>query len=335
MKRIAFMGCANLSWHCLEELLKNKANVVATFTLDDQSAKLASDFKPLEELAKKHNIPLHKIKRGETNSLENIKKISSYNPEIIFCIGWPDLIKKEILNLTKNTFGMHPSKLPKDRGQAPLPWSLIRDYKKNALSMFFLREIEDSGDIVAQIEYPIKEEDTSATIYDKIIDAGRKIIKETLPKIENNSIKGIPQKESEATFTRKRIPIDGLIDWNASTKEIYNLIRALTGPYYPGAFTYFNNDKIKIWGAKIFKPEDKYYGIPGQIMHKSNEGIIVRTKDGCLIINKISIGDAPFQNSINPNEAESIKKNTRFGINLLEEIEKLKKRISELENARR
>ncbi len=331
-----FIGCANLSWHCLDELLKNKANVVATFTLDEQSAKQASDFKSPQDLAQEYKFPLHTIKRGETNTKENSTKIASYKPDIIFCIGWPDLIKKEILSLTPYALGMHPSKLPKDRGQAPIPWSLMRNYKKGALSMFFLKEVEDAGDIVAQKEYAIKEEDTSTTIYQKIIDAGRTIIKETVPKIENNMLKGIPQKENEATYTRKRTPNDSYIEWNASTKEIYNLIRAITGPYYPGAFSFFNGEKIKLWSSQIFKPENKYFGVPGQIVHKTKDGIIVRTKDGCLLIDKVSLGEqSSFQQAMHPTAIESLKKNIRLGINFLEEIGKLKRRVKELEDAKR
>lgn len=334
MKRIVFIGCANLSWHCLDELLKNKANVVAIFTLDDLSAKSASDLKSPEDLAKKYSIPLHKIKRSESNTQENISKISSYNPEVLFCIGWPDIIKKEILSLAKYSFGMHPSKLPKDRGQAPVPWSIIRGYAKNALSMFVLDEIEDAGPVIAQVDYHINEDDTSTTVYGKLIEAGRRIIREVLPKIEQESIKGISQNEAEATYTRKRSPIDGYIDWNSPAKEIYNLIRALTGPYYPGAFTFFNNNKITIWSAKIFIPNDKYFGIPGQIMHTSKDGIIVRAKDGCLKVDKISVDNDPFEKAVNPATIDFLKKNVRLGINPIEEIVKLRKKLEELENAR-
>lgn len=334
--KVAFIGCANLSWECLDELLIADGILVdMVFTLDAESARKASDFRHMDTLQQTAGFTLYKVKRGTINNDENLTRILEAKPDILFCIGWPELVSSDALSIpTMGGIGMHPSKLPKDRGQAPIPWSIIRGYTKSALSCFRLVEKEDAGDLLEQIEYPIGERDDSTKVYSKVIDAGREIIRRLVPRILARNLKGTKQNEIEATYTRKRSPIDGLIDWTRSTLEIDRLIRALIYPYYPGAFTYSreSNDykKILVWKARPYEPSDRFYGIPGQVQATPRDGPVIKTGNGLLQLLEVGTDERKIMSANQLN----LSKNQRLGINLAERILELEAELASLKSSR-
>ena len=317
MKKLnaVFVGCANISAACLDELLlQDSIQLDAIFTANKDSIvkRQISDVGVFDTLVK-NQCEVIKISPEEINGAQCIKKIQQLQPDILFCIGWPILIKKEILEIPRYALGMHPSKLPKNRGQAPIPWSIIRGQTSSAVTCFRLEERADSGEIYAQRSFKIKQDADATDIYKIYAALGRQIISEVLNKLISDTLTGRLQDESEATYTRKRIPQDGFIDWAQPTKNIYALVRALTYPYYPGAFTYINDERLtelKIWIAEPFAPKDKYSGSPGQIVAIRNGCPIVRTGDGTLLIKKVGI---PNKNIFDAADFD-FKINDRLGI---------------------
>jgi methionyl-tRNA formyltransferase len=120
--------------------------------------------------------------------------------------------------------------------------------------LFHLEDDVDSGDIVAQVSFPIEEDDTCATTYEKASQASVQLLREYLPRLADGTAPRIPQDEGLATSFPQRKPEDGLIDWTRSPEEIRNFIRAQTKPY-PGAFTYIGDKKVTIWDAYVSQEE--------------------------------------------------------------------------------
>lgn len=293
--RVVFIGVVAVGWHCLKALFESNANVVGIFTADKQKMAKKSGMHPdyfsdFGKLALEYGIPLHKID-DVSIQLDTIK-IRELQPDIIFCIGWPQIVKRDILQIPKyGCVGFHPTLLPERRGGAPINWSLIDGLTKSGGTLFYMEEGLDFGDIIAQQVFEITIEDTAKTIRDKLGGLVSQVIKEYYPLMEIGKAPHIPQDGAKATYTRRRRPEDGVIDWNKTSFSIYNWVRALTLPY-PGAFTYWNGEKIIIWASELLRGyKARFNTQPGEVLDSLNEGrIIVATGDSCILIKDIKGG---------------------------------------------
>ena len=161
------------------------------------------------------------------------------------------MINDKILRIPKyGVIGFHPSNLPKDRGRSVLAWQIEDGYPYTFLSMFFLTEKADAGDLIGKSKILIKKTDYVNDILDKIDLATTKLLKKNFQLIFNNKIKRKKQNSKYSTYRKLRIYKNQLINWNKSGEEIINKIRAISKPY-PGAIGIIQNTKYKIWKAKI------------------------------------------------------------------------------------
>ena len=184
--KILFIGSVYLSEKILEKLLLINENIVGVISKD--SSKFNSDFKDISFLAKKNKIAFHNTKN--INSIKTISWIKNITPDIIFCFGWSDLLKSEILNIPNmGVLGYHPSLLPFNRGRHPLIWAKILGLKKTGSTFFFMDEGADTGDILSQKEFKITFEDNAHSIYNKMVEVATSQVLEFLPHLKNNSYK--------------------------------------------------------------------------------------------------------------------------------------------------
>jgi len=274
------IGSVGSSKIMLEEIIKLNFPINMVFSLDENYSKNVSGYYPLHELARKHNIPYRKFKK--INEPDHILKLKNINPDYIFVIGLSQLIGKEIIDAAKiGVIGYHPADLPKHRGRAPIVWQILLGVKYTKCTLFFIDEGIDSGDILGQEEYVIEDTDYAIDVSLKCRKAFRKLIAKVLSQILSETLKPIKQDEGEATYLLKRIPEDGLIDWDEPVEKIQRLIRAVSKPY-PGAFSnYKGKHKVIFWRADYLENK-KYIGIPGQIAHKKKDYIDIVCIDGLL-----------------------------------------------------
>lgn len=283
--RIVFVGTVEFSRHCLSEILKIRGHVMAVLTLAKERAGFHSDYADLSEIASQHAIPVYKI--NNINEPDNVSLIRSLQPDVILVFGWSQIVSRKILDIPRlGCIGTHPALLPRNRGRHPIVWALHEGLEESGLTFFYLDDGVDSGDILWQKQFPITLHDDAGTLNDKIKVLATEAIGEFLPQLERGSAPRIPQDNSQATYWRKRTEKDGEIHWEATTMEIYNLIRALARPYV-GAHTFLKGKKIFIWRAKL--PErplapDALRLHPGTVSSKSDGGFDVRSGNGYLTI---------------------------------------------------
>ncbi len=183
------------------------------------------------------------------NTKEWIEKIKLLKPDIIFSFYYRKLICKDILDIPPHkAINLHGSCLPAYRGRAPVNWVLVNGEKQTGVTLHYMIEKPDAGDIIAQKCIDIDFYDTAKTLYEKLETLATTLLDETLPKIKNNTINPIKQDEAKASYFGKRTKQDGLINFEKSAIEIYNLIRAVTRPY-PGSFCYYKSKELIIWWA--------------------------------------------------------------------------------------
>lgn len=292
--RVVFIGIVSIGWHCLRILLESGANVVGIFTADKKEMVKKSHMHPdyfseFEDLALKYGVPLYKI--SDVSVPLDTERIRQLQPDIIFCMGWPQIIRKEILQIPlQGCIGVHPTLLPKRRGGAPVNWCLIDGLSKSGVTLFYFDEGVDSGDIIAQKEFGITLEDTAKTVINKVTVIAVELLKEYYPLLEKGSAPRILQNNAEATYTRRRRSEDGIIDWGRTSLSIYNLIRALTLPF-PGAFTYWKGRKVTIWESELPKRyKARFDARPGEILDSLDErGIVVATGDYCILVKMVAV----------------------------------------------
>lgn len=287
MKVVVIAGLTNGRY--IIEYLKNSKSTDLTkiFVLRDELGKNISDFVLFDDLVEKDVL----VKVENIN--EHEEEISEINPDLIFVVGFSQLISKTIINSAKiGVIGFHPSKLPKDRGRSVLAWQISEGYTTGCVSMFWIDEGIDSGDIIGQKDFKIEYEDTIRDVLDKVYDTCLELTKTYYPLILKNHIIRIKQDDSQATYRRKRVKEDGIIKWNSSSNNIYNLIRAITEPY-PGAIAFYDDQEIIVLEAEEWKLNGEYKRVlAGTIIgFLLDRGMIVKAKDEAVLIKKVKIGD--------------------------------------------
>ena len=218
----------------------------------------------------------------------NANEIKKANPDLIIVCGWRKMISKDVYEIPKKgSVAIHGSLLPKYRGFAPMTWPIINGEKETGITMFYMTEEVDTGDIVGQVKYSIGDEDTGYDLYKKAIAGAVSLIRNYIPLIKKDNAPRLKQDDSKASYACARTPDDGLIDWTKNAKEIYNLIRALAKPF-PGAFTYHQGKKLFVWKARLVSDFMKVFGSAGQIMNiMEGKGVFVVTGEDVLFLESV------------------------------------------------
>ena len=280
--RIIFIGSVFFSRIILEKLIDLNADVIGVITKSE--SELNNDFEDLEPIAKKNNIPCRYV--HDINDPASIDWIKQLKPDIIFCFGWSNLIKKEILNsCPMGVVGFHPALLPFNRGRHPLIWAKVLGLKKSGTSFFFMDEGADSGDILDQKEFEILFEDDASTLYKKMTVNALHQVESFLPKLKQGSFSRLKQLTGGNTW-RKRNVSDGLIDFRMNTESICNLVRGLSKPY-AGAHCILKGEEVKVWEVE-FANSDEINLEPGKVLEIIGDGIKIKTADGAVVIKKHS-----------------------------------------------
>ncbi|MDR1365993.1 MAG: hypothetical protein LBJ03_02785 [Holosporales bacterium] len=279
--RIVFIGAVEFSARMLAKLIAIKAEVVGVVTKD--RSKFNSDFCDLTPLCDKANIPYRFA--VDINTRETTDWIKSLNPDVIFCFGWSNLIKQELLNLTEiGVIGFHPTNLPQNRGRHPIIWTLVLGLSKTASTFFIMDDGVDSGDILSQIPINVSYEDNARSLYNKIASTAESQLEQLCDELKYRKLTRFKQNDRQANYWRKRDEHDGLIRFNMSSMAIYNLVRALSKPYV-GAHLIYNSKKVIVWKINEMPCEANNIEF-GKILAVSDNSIDVKCYDGGIRILK-------------------------------------------------
>jgi len=284
---VAFLSGVKFGHDQLEYILNKGIKISIVFSYDDNKKKFYSDYASFDKVTTKFGIQHKKV--NNINDEENIALLKKIQPDLLFVMGWSQLLKQEIIDIPKiGVIGSHPTELPKYRGRAPIPWTILKELKKSALTFFWIDLETDSGDILDQQSFTISDDDDASSLYKTITELGKQMLESNLKKFEQGIFPKLPQDETHFIENwEKRTPDDGKIDWSKSAHEIHKLVRATTHPY-PGAFTFFGDSKLKIW--KTIESNQKN-DVPGKILEINNEGVKIGTGNGILILKIVSLDD--------------------------------------------
>lgn len=271
MKKVIFMGTPTFAVPILESLLEAEYNIVTVVTQPDRpkGRKRTLTPSPVKEVAIEHDIPIfqpEKLRESYDELLDN-------DVDLIITAAYGQLLPNELLEHPKyGSINVHASLLPELRGGAPIHHAIIRGKNETGITIMYMADKLDAGDIISQREVSIGMTDDVGILHDKLSELGATLLIETLPAIFNRTNKRIPQDETKATFAYNVTREDEKIDWSKPHLEVYNQIRGLHP--WPGAYTKHHDQVLKVWSAEL--GQKKY--------NNHTPGTIVAIEDGEFII---------------------------------------------------
>lgn len=276
--RILFFGYSEVGYECLSLLLGRGDNVVALITHEDNPNEKIW-FKTPAVAAREKNIPV--FTPENVNTPEWREKIAALKPDLILSVYYRHMIGTKILAMPPlGAFNMHGSLLPKYRGRAPINWAVLHGEKRIGMTLHRMVKAPDAGAIVDQEGVDIGPRDSAEVAFRKVLPCARKVLHRRIDDLLAGTVLEVPQDESQATYFTGRKPEDGRIDWTKTSREIFNLIRAVTDPY-PGAFTDVGDSRLMVWWAEpISIATVNRRGQPGEIL--SLDPLVIGTADGSL-----------------------------------------------------
>lgn len=245
--QIVFMGGKNIGYGCLKFLLENKENIVGIF-VNPSEGKNSPDTRWHEwvvDLALEHNLPLFRYKN--INSPEALETLRNLSPDIIFAIYYDQILKEEVISIPpKGCINIHMALSEEYRGCYPTTWALINGEERTGVTIHYIDKSIDSGDIIDQQEYRIKDTDDGHSLYNNLTNIGIELFKKNFSLIKEGKQKTRKQILTERTRYHKKIFPDRKVDFKKSGKEIYNFIRALTFEPFPPPYFYIGDKRMII-----------------------------------------------------------------------------------------
>ena len=308
--RIVLIGAVESTRIAIEILAKYGSPPAVLLTLPLSKSLRHSDYVHLEPLAVRYGIPA--IEVANINQPEVLQQIRSFQPDYIFVIGWSQICREEFLSIPRiGSIGYHPALLPENRGRAVIPWTILQRQIETGSTLFWLDSGADSGDVLIQEKFSVDPDETVTTLYHKHCQSLERLLSQALPMLLAGNPPRIPQEHSRATYCAKRVPNDGLIDWNLPAESVWTLIRAVGKPY-PGAFTFLKGKKLFIWEAD-YVGEGPYWGLPGQVQAVLETGTLVQCGDGKHVLLKL----VQLENEPQLSANLLLKNHEKLGIDLL------------------
>ncbi|MEH7110874.1 methionyl-tRNA formyltransferase [Neobacillus niacini] len=274
MTKIVFMGTPDFSVPVLRKIIDDGYEVIGVVTQPDRPVgrKKILTPPPVKVEALKHGIPVYQPEK--IRQKDEMEKILALKPDLIVTAAFGQILPNEILEApTYGCINVHASLLPELRGGAPIHYALIQGKKKTGITIMYMVEKLDAGDILTQAEVEITEEDNVGTLHSKLSEAGSVLLSETLPKLLEGKLTSIPQNNDEASFAYNIKRDQERIDWSKTGEEVYNHIRGLNP--WPVAFTTLEGQTLKVWqSVKVTGVKNE---LPGTIIKNESDGITVST----------------------------------------------------------
>lgn len=320
-KRLICVGANSESEIALKGLSEQDANIVGLVTMQTDKSQTICDYVDLRSFCSKLGIPV--IETNNINSESTLEKIGRLNADYIFVLGWSQLFNRDLLALpTGFVVGSHPTPLPEGRGRAPVPWTILENKRRSAVTLFRMDEGVDSGAIVGQQWFDVPEGIYAAELYQLVAQNLCIAVCRLYEKLQYGSVDEIEQDESNISYRSKRTPADGIIDFTKDASSIERLVRAVSRPY-PGAYSFFNSTKICIWKASL-KGLPCRKGLPGQILTRDSSRLLVQCGDGPLWLEEFTALNQPVS-------SDWFKVGAKFGFAVQDEIYRLLRQIEILQ----
>ena len=289
--RIVFMGTPDFAVPTLTALIEGGHEVVAVVTQPDKpkGRGKAVLMTPVKEKAIEYEIPVYQpVKVRDPEFVELLKTMA---PDAIVVVAFGQILPKSILDLPKyGCVNVHASLLPKYRGAAPIQQAVIDGEKESGVTIMRMGTGLDTGDMISRIVVPIAKDETGGTLFDKLAEAGAKLLVETLPHIfDGTAVYEKQPEESPTPYAGMITKQMGLINFGKSAAELERLVRGLNP--WPSAFTFWNGKTLKVWESFVVKSEEAgtEKPEPGTVVKTDKKGIYVACGEDVLVLSQVQL----------------------------------------------
>ncbi len=282
--KILFMGTPDFAVGSLK-MLNEKYDVVGVFTKPDKVNKRGNkvSFSPVKKYALDNDLKVYQPESVKSN--ETLDLVRSLKPDIIIVIAYGKILPNELIEIPKfKIINVHASLLPKYRGAAPIHYSIINGDEKTGVSIMYIVEKLDAGDVILQKETKIKEEDILETVYDRLAKLGEEALGEALELIKDGKQNPKAQNESEVSFVKPISKEEAQINWNQTKENIYNFVRGMNP--FPCSYTFLNQKRYKIY--EVEKVETDFVGEIGEVIDLiKGKGPLIKVENGAVILKQV------------------------------------------------
>ena len=289
--KIVYMGTPDFAVNPLRALAEAGYEVTGVVTQPDKPKGRGKTMlpTPVKEEALKHGFPVYQpVKVRDPEFLQDLKDL---DPDIIVVAAFGQIIPKSILDLPKyGCINIHASLLPKYRGAAPIQQAVIDGEKESGVTIMRMGTGLDTGDMISRIVVPLAADETGGSLFDKLAEAGAKLLIETLPHIFNGTAAYEKQPEESPTPYAGMITKQmGMINFGKSAVELERLVRGLNP--WPSAFTFWNGKTLKVWESFVVKREelDAQSAEPGTVVKTDKKGIYVACGEDVLVLSQVQL----------------------------------------------
>ncbi len=272
--KIGYFGDGPWAHNALRKLLEDNS-----FSVEFVTVRYDKKDPILISMAEENQIPVEITE--DVNSDDFLSRIAKYAVDLFVSMSFNQIFRaRTIFFPPYSTINCHAGKLPFYRGRNILNWALINDEKEFGITVHYVDEGIDTGDIILQKTYPISDSDNYCTLLNTAYMGCADVLYDALKQIKTGEIRRIKQETIDPVgmYCGMRMPGDEIINWNQTSREIFNFVRAICKPG-PMATTYLNGEELKINSVREIGGARDYIGIPGQVLGKTEKGFYVKTKD--------------------------------------------------------
>ena len=284
--KLVFFGTPDFAVPTLDALHDSSHEILGVVTSPDNKSGRGLKVKSvaIKKSAEKYSLPIYQPESTGSEQLHSILK--QINPDIYVVVAYK-ILPESILNIPpRGAVNLHASLLPKYRGAAPVNHAILNGETETGLTTFLIQKKVDTGDLLLQQSLPIDNSVTTGEALSKLSFLGADLIIKTLDALAQNKIKPIKQDGDKATFAPKISVQDCKINWSNPALMIHNQIRAFSPK--PGAFTFYKNKRVKLFGSKVLQHLHNERLLPGEIKH-ANSFFIIGTGTEPIQITNIQI----------------------------------------------
>lgn len=248
----------------------------------------------LRNYAEKYDIPyLFPVK---VNSPEFYEQAATYECDLFVSMSFNQIFRSAISNLPPlKTINCHAGLLPFYRGRNILNWALINDEKEYGITVHYIDEGIDTGDIILQRRFPVSDQDSYRTLLERAYEDCPVILYDAIKLFQRGEVTPVKQSTIHPVgfYCGRRGEGDEIINWDQNARDIFNFIRAIDDPG-PRATTYLKSSVVKINKSRLVPNAPTYKSTVGQVLAKTPEGLLVKTRDSFIEILEIT-SDIPIR----------------------------------------
>jgi len=281
MTSVVFMGTPDFSVPILRMIHEEGYEVLAVVTQPDRPVGRKKVLTPPPVKAEALRLGLPVIQPEKLRNSEELQEILALNPDIVITAAFGQILPKDLLEAPRyGCINVHASLLPKYRGGAPIHQAIIDGEEKTGVTIMYMAEKLDAGDIISQRAITIEDEDNTGTMFEKLSVVGKELLKETLPLIIEGTNNRIPQDETKVTFAHNISREQERVNWANSARTVFNQVRGLTP--WPTAYTTINGENVKLWSVR--EGDSLTNQPPGLVVKINKESFEIATGDGKSIV---------------------------------------------------